>query len=340
MYARFFITASVLVFFVVSGPVQGEVAIPADVSSAQTGTADKVVTPATSRASTSFNLVEEFTAGMLNKGEFKIGTDLDYGLFDRAMIGTDIVSNLVGAPSIQIKISLWESTSTRIAFGLRAAYLTKKTLLWGSMGDHFDELDAKAIRPSLNWDKKISERLTLHTFWAVGVGNVHAKLSEKGRRKLWAQKHPDRTFPEDIKAGEPDNNNSDGDSPIGSSDGVDSKKNQEAAGRDESIITQRSAQVQSITGLAQDRFQITGEFARRSGHRVLISSRVERAEIENLKTQTFRLTVAQHWIFDKFQFRLGGGFQYLEVSGRDLDDEKVEESGWAPATDVVFYWRF
>jgi len=287
-------------------------------------------------------LVEEFTAGVLSHGEFKIGTDLDFGISSRVMIGTDIVSNLVGAPSIQTKIALWESSSTRIAFGLRAAYLTKKTLFMGSMKDHFDELDARAIRPSLHWDKKISDRLTLHTFWAVGIGRVHAKLSEKGRRKLWSQKHPDSSYPGDMSADDASNPGTppDGQQPIGSADEVDSGKNQEAAGREESIITERSAQVQSITGLAQDRFQITGEFTRRSGHRVLISSRIERAEIESLKTRTFRMTIAQHWIWNQFQFRLGGGFQYLETSGKDLDDEKVDEAGWAPATDIAFYWRF
>jgi len=314
-----------LLFLLQAFPARGQIQVPADPES---------TAPQPVRAP--LVLVEEFTAGVLAKGEIKVGTDLDFGIMNRVMIGTDIVSNMVGAPSFQAKVALWESSSTRLSFGLRAAYLTKKTLLWGSMKDHFEELDARAIRPSLSWDKKISDRLTLHTFYAVGVGNIRAKLSDIGRRKLWAQKHPDTTYPGDVS---PDGGSASS-PPIGSADNVTSSKNQEAAGRDESIITQRSAQVQSIAGLAQDRFQITGEFARRSGHRVLISSRIERAEVEDLLSRTFRLTIAQHWIWDPFQFRLGGGFQYLETSGFDLDGEQIDEAGWVPATDIAFYWRF
>lgn len=292
-------------------------------------------------------IVEEFTGALLPSRTIKIGTDLEYGLLSTFTIGTDVVSNLIGAPSLHLKTQLWNGPTSKIAFGLRGAWLNKKTLLWGNMSDHFDTLDARAIRPSIAYTKRISDRLNLHTFWAIGVGHVRAKLSETGRRKLWEQKHPDRPYPGDESGDEssaPSGDNEDSQNgeidPTDSAKEIDSSKNQEDSGRDESVIAQRSAQVQSLTGLAQDRFQITGEFMRKSGHRVLITSRVERSQIEELKTRSFRMTIAQHWLLESFQFRLGGGFQHMQISGEDLDGETVDEDGWWPATDLAFYWQF
>jgi hypothetical protein len=99
-------------------------------------------------------------------------------------------------------------------------------------------------------------------------------------------------------------------------------------------------QVQSITGLAQERFQLTGEFTRASGNKVLVTSRIEQTEFEKLKSNFLRLTVAHQWIWSHFQMRVGIGAQYYVLSGRDLDDELIDESGVLPASDIAFYWRF
>ena len=81
--------------------------------------------------------------------------------------------------------------------------------------------------------------------------------------------------------------------------------------------------MQSITGLAQERFQLTGEFTRASGNKVLVTTRIEQTEFEKLKSNFFRLTAAHQWIWSSFQMRLGVGAQYYVLSGRDLDDDGV-----------------
>jgi hypothetical protein len=105
-------------------------------------------------------------------------------------------------------------------------------------------------------------------------------------------------------------------------------------------LTSQSIQVQSITGLAQERFQLTGEFSRRNGNKVLVTSRIEQTEFEELKSNFFRLTTAHQWIWSSFQMRLGIGLQYYVLSGRDLDGEQIDAAGVQPASDIGFYWRF
>ena len=100
---------------------------------------------------------------------------------------------------------------------------------------------------------------------------------------------------------------------------VASTENQEKDEVGESSLTQQSIQVQSITGLAQERFQLTGEFTRRNGNKVLVTSRIEQTQFEDLTSNFFRLTAAHQWIWPSFQMRLGIGLQYYVMSGRDLD---------------------
>lgn len=267
------------------------------------------------------NLVEYFTAYTLNSGETSVGFDLDHGLTDEIMIGTDLLATVIGAPTIKSKWLVWSKTKDSISLGLSAAYLNEKTLLFGTIKDHFDTLDARIVRPSGSWSRIISPRLILHTFWAIGIGKVNATLSEKGRRKLWESKHPD---------GDYDNREQSSTNP---------SDNQEAQTGSDSF-SQRSLQVQSLTGLLRDHFQVTGEFKRGPFKKILITSRIDRTEIEELKSNGFRITVAQQWTWDTFQFRLGIGLQYQVITGKDLDDEKIDEAGLLPATDINFYWRF
>ena len=130
----------------------------------------------------------------------------------------------------------------------------------------------------------------------------------------------------------PDDGESDEDDTVAD---VESDKNQEKAA-EQSSLTQQSIQVQSITGLARDRFQLTGEYTRNNGNKVLLTTRIEQMVIEQLKSNFFRLTVAHQWIWQSFQMRLGIGMQYFVLSGRDLDEEQIDEAGVQPA---FFYER-
>ncbi len=283
-------------------------------------------------------LVEEFTASTLQAGETKIGTDLEVGLTAKVMLGTDLISTAVGAPTIAAKALVYSGSENQFALGLRAAYLSKSTFLWGSVNEHFDELDARIVRPSVSWTNTLSPRLKLHTFWAKGFGTVHAKLSEKGERKLWETKHPGADYesrnkktkaPTDKTTTTPDDGTA-----------TDTKDNQERDTAEQSSLTQQSIQVQSITGLAQERFQLTGEFVRTNGNKVLVTSRIEQSRFEELKASFFRLTTAHQWVWSSFQMRLGVGLQYFVMTGKDLDGEKIDAAGVQPASDISFYWRF
>lgn len=281
-------------------------------------------------------LIEEFTAETLSSGLIKIGSDVEFGMTDRLMIGTDIVSLGLGASSLQIKYKINDGPRHQFAFGLRSAYLSRETLLWGSFKDHFDELEAKVLRPSLSWSHTVSSRLKIHSFWAKGFGTINASLSEKGRRRLWEAKNPGEDYDaRDQETQEP----GPADEPSSSEDEPASDKtNKEREAGKRTSVSQQSIQVQSIAGLAQERFQLSGEFARKSGNKILVSSRIEQSQFEDLKSKFFRLTAAQHWIWSRFQMRLGVGVQYYVISGTDLDGEKIDEAGVGPASDIVFYW--
>jgi hypothetical protein len=283
-------------------------------------------------------LVEEFTASTLVAGEIQLGTDMEVGLTDRIMLGTDVVAAAIGATTLSTKARLYDDGEHVVALGMRVAYLNKKTVLWGSVDEHFDELDARIIRPSVSWTNRLSPRLKVHTFWAKGFGRIRARLSEKGRRKLWETKHPGADYDERDEDTEAPTDAPDA---AGDKDGeVSTKANQEKEASRQSSFTQQSIQVQSITGLAQDRFQMTGEISRANGNKVLVTCRIEQTEIEQLKSNFLRLTAAHQWIWSSFQMRLGIGVQYVAMSGRDLDGEEIDEDGVLPASDIGFYWRF
>lgn len=281
-----------------------------------------------------YNLVEEFTANTLPAGETKLGTDFEVGLTDKVMLGTDLISTAVGAPTIAAKMLVYSANANQFALGIRAAYLSKNTFLWGSVNEHFKVLDARIVRPSVSWTNTLSPRLKLHTFWAKGFGKVNAELSAKGERKLWETKHPGADY---------DSRNQGTNAPTDSSatgTATDTKDNQERGASEQSSLTQQSIQVQSITGLAQERFQLTGEFIRTNGNKILVTSRIEQSKFEDLKASFFRLTTAHQWVWSSFQMRLGVGLQYFVMTGRDLDGEKIEAAGVQPASDISFYWRF
>lgn len=290
-----------------------------------------------------YRLVEEFTAAPLPTGSFKIGTDLEGGLTDDLMVGTDMTALAVGVATIQTKYRFFQSDQHALALGFKLAALNKDSLLWGNARGHFERLWARTVRPSISWTHQISPRLKLHTFWAKGLGRVRMELSEKGRRKLWETKHPGSDYESrdettQIPTKKPSDNvpSEDGD-PTQDSGG--SHENQEKIASETSSLTAQSLQVQSVSGLSQERFQLTGEWTRTGGNKILISTRLERNDIEELQSNFFRLTAAHQWIWPVFQIRLGAGLQYFVLSGRDLDGELIDTAGVQPASDITFYWR-
>ncbi len=284
---------------------------------------------------TNRKLIEEFTSETLPAGDIKIGSDLEFGLTDRIMIGTDIVALAIGVSTLQAKYKLNPGGKHQFALGIRTAYLSGDTLLWGSVNDHFDELEARIVRPSLSWSHDVSPRLKIHTFWAKGFGKINAKLSEKGKRRLWEAKYPGEDYEGRNKETQEPTPTED---PEGETADTSDSENQEKESGKRNSVSQQSIQVQSIAGLAQERFQLSGEFSRRNGNKVLVSSRIEQSQFEDLKSKFFRLTAAHHWIWTKFQMRLGVGVQYYVITGDDLDGEKIDEAGVGPASDIVFYW--
>ena len=277
-----------------------------------------------------YTLVEDFTADTLAAGEFKIGADAQVGLTERFMIGTDVIATMLGAPTVGLKAEVWQSGTHRLSLGLRGAYLSRNTALWGHLKDNFKALDARIVRPSISWTRTLSPRLKIHTFFAKGLGKMHAVLSNEGQRQLWQAKHPGsdyehRDLETNAPAGESEHNTG---------------TNQVHATSQHSALAQKTIQVQSIAGLAQERFQLTGEFIRSSGNKILVTSDIEQSRLESLRSNFFRLTIGHQWIWTSFQMRMGLGPQYYVVTGTDLDAEVINQSGWTPASDISFYWRF
>ena len=276
-----------------------------------------------------YTLVDYFTATTLAPGELKLGFDLEAGVTPTVMIGTDLLSATLGAPSIHAKWRIWERSSDAVALGIRYTYLSKDFVLWESFKENFDSLEARIIRPSISWTNRLSARLNLHTFWGVGFGDVHATLSENGKRNLWEAKHPGGNYEMRRKTPEP----------AAPEDSV--KGNQEERAQDASdTISRRTLQLQTLSGLVTNLFQVTGEIERSAAKKILLTSRIERTKLETVDSKGIRLTAAQQWIWDQFQFRLGIGLQYQVISGRDLDGELLSEVGVLPASDIDFYWRF
>lgn len=277
-------------------------------------------------------LVEEFTAQTLSEGEFKLGLDFEYGITNKLMASTDLTSAILGIPSMQGRFQVWGNAKHLVALGVRAAFLDLDHVShWAPVHDYFETLNANIVRPSFAWTNTFSNRLKLHTFWTIGLGKVNATLSEKGRRRIWDAKHPDGNYEtRDIGGSEDINNDSD----------TNISTNLEKKDENSSNITRRTLELQSLFGLSTDKFQVTGEFVRDNGNKILLTTRIERMVLEDLRANSINMSIAQQWISNSFQFKLGIGFQYLAISGTDLDGEKVNEIGTNPIPDISFYWRF
>jgi hypothetical protein len=276
-----------------------------------------------------FELVEPFTANTLKDSEMKLGLmSIEYAPSDHWMVGTDFLALALGAPNFMVKAHVYDWDKSKFSIGVRAAYLNRNTILWGSVKEHFERLEARIISPSVSWSNPLSPRLHLHTHWGAGFGQVEAQLTKEGKRKLWESKHPGGDFERD----DPEANNAEGE---------DENGNKEKKSVDQSVsFNQRTLQFSSVTNILSDIFQMTGEYRRENGNKVLIASRIERTKIEQLKADSFRLTAAQQWVWQNFQFRFGIGVKYIVINGTDLDGEELDEAGVFPASDIDFYWRF
>lgn len=283
-----------------------------------------------------YQLVEVFTANTLAEKEVKLGLEIEYGIKDNLSLGTDLPSMIIGIPTFNAKWRFLEQGSNYYALSIQAAWFSLDTIApWAPVQEHYDKLEARLIKPALVWTHQISPRLALHTYWTVGIGNISATLSEEGKRKAWEQKHPGGNYDNREKTPRrrlPDDRSHE------SSESA----NLEKASSETSDITRRTLEMQSILGLSTDTFQLTGEYTRASGHKILITSRIEKLGLENLQARTYRLTIAQQWVKESFQFRLGIGALYLKISGEDLDGEKIDNSSNSvilPVSDISFYWR-
>lgn len=267
---------------------------------------------------------EEWSAFALESGAFSLGTVTAVGVAQGLMLGVDPTALSLGVRTAEAKWQLPIEGSDAWSIGLKYAWFNRRGLYSESIRSHFDELDGRYIRPSVAWSNQLSSRLTIHSFWATGFGKAHAVLSDYGKRQLWKAKHGDDTYP--------------GDQPTSSNT---STANKQIANQDgDATFAKRTMQLQSIAGFTEDRFQITGDWERDDGNRILLATRLERTKIESLETFSVRVTVAQEWVLDHFHMRLGGGPQFAMLSGKDLDGEDIKTAGWLPAADLALFWLF
>ena len=272
--------------------------------------------------------IEEWSAVSLVPGSFAFGTILEGGLTEGVMIGADPAALALGVRTAHIKWQLPLEGEDAWSVGLKYSRFQRKSLFSESVRRHFDELEGVFLRPSIAWSNRISPRLTIHSMWASGIGRARATLSDEGKRELWKSKHGQDPFPGDSA------------SSAGPSTPSETANQQKSTENQDATFARRSMQLQSIAGLTEDRFQVTGDWERDDGNRILLSTRFERTRLEELDTFAFRITIAQEWILDHFHLRIGGGPQYAIFSGKDLDGEDIKTAGWIPAGDLAVYWVY
>ncbi len=269
-------------------------------------------------------IVEDFTAHTLAAGEFKLGLNIDIGILDRLMVGTSLLSIVAGAPRLEFKVNVWNSSKHSISTTLAGAYADENTLaIWMDSKKHFDELNAAVFQPGLTWSYSLSPDLQLHTHYRVSIGTLRVDLSEFGKRELWEAKHPGSNYP-----GDTSNSNEETD-------------NQEEIAASRSSPSLRTLQVQALAGLPQQQFRVVGEFKRESGHRIFVAANATWLKINRLESRIFNIKASHHWIFDNLHLRIGLGVQYQVLDGRDLDNEVLDnENSVIPIPEFEFYFRF
>lgn len=249
-------------------------------------------------------ILDEWTAAILPLGHFSIGSVLETGLGSGLSAGIDPAAAALGAKTVQLKWQIPKFGEDDWAVSLKYVNLSRESMWYGDVHKYFNRLNARVLRPSVSWSNRVSSHLIIHSFWASGLGKTEATLSDFGRSEL-AKKKSDSSPP-----------------------------------NEEYEVASKAMQFQSIAGLTEDRFQVTAEWERNSGERILLSTRLERTRLEALDTFSGRLTLAQHWTADGLNLRLGAGPQYSVLSGKDLDEKPINATRWLPAADLAIYWVY
>lgn len=244
---------------------------------------------------------ERFTAPVLPKGALKLGLDVAYGVCEDFQIGLDMVNLALGVPLLRAKYLAYQNPSGHLfSIGLESAFLRKYLLQgWMKADRTFLKLEATVLKPRLVWTQIFSQSFSLHSMWAKGVGDIKFELSEEAKRE-YMEATPGET-------------------------------------RTRSQLSERTLEVQSLFGLATDYLRISGEFTRASGHKVFLSSAIEKLELGGLRGISWKNLVSHHSIYDHLHFRLGVGLGLTSIFGTDLDGAPVDQTRVHPVAEAVFY---
>jgi hypothetical protein len=275
-------------------------------------TASPVIPPAESPAS---SLVFKTSTGFLEPRQWRLGFQSAYGTGPASLVGFDLPALLAGAPNVFGKAEIWSQGPRRVALGVDLMKVDRETLLWGSQKDQFERLDVVGFHPRLIFTQAFSERLLVHSSWEGGFERSKLQLTEKGKRRLWKSKYPKGDYA-----------TRDRDGPDGS-----------GSLQENYSVTHRSLLLQSLLGLGQERFEVTGEILRSPRETLVLAAHIARLQLENLEAQRLGFTVSQQWRGQSFGFRAGIGLMYQLISGTDFDDERIDDARFLPLADFDLF---
>jgi len=264
------------------------------------------------------SLISKTTSGYVPEGAWKIGPETEYGLRGVAGIGVDLPSLLAGATNFYARGRVWQSGRQSLSLGVDFVRMSRDSLLWGSQKDNFSKLDVTGVHPRLVFSHAVSERLIVHSSWEAGSGKGDVELSDEGKKRLWKKKYPDADYDARNENGHPVRD-----------DGSRIQENYS--------ITHRSLLLQSLLGLAQERFELTGEIQRSPTETLVLAAHVARFDLADLRADRFGCSLSQQWRGPRVGFRMGIGVLYQVVSGRDLDDERIDDGRFLPTADLDFF---
>lgn len=263
-------------------------------------------------------LITRTTSGYVPEGLWKLGPQTEYGLSQAAGIGVDIPSLVAGASNIYGRAQFWQNGRQSLSLGIDLVYMSRDSLFWGSQKKNFEKLEVSGVHPHLVFSHAISDRLIVHSAWEGGIGNGDVELSKSGKRRLWNKKYPHADYDTRDFNGHPVRE-----------DGTRLEENYS--------ITHRSLLLQSLLGLAQERFELTGEIQRTPSETLILAAHVARFDLADMRADRFGISLSQQWRGPRVGFRIGVGVLYQVISGRDLDDEVVDDGRFLPTADLDFF---
>ncbi len=264
------------------------------------------------------SLMSRTTNGYVPEGVWKIGPETEYAVRSMTGLGVDLPAFMAGATNIYARGQIWQNGRQSLSLGVDFVRMNRDSLFWGSQKDNFKELNVTGVHPRLVFSHAISERLIVHSSWEAGSGKGEIELTEEGKRRLWKKKYPDADYEARDENGHPVRE-----------DGSRMHRNYS--------ITHRSLLLQSLLGLAQERFELTGEIQRSPTETLVLAAHVARFDLAELRADRFGCSLSQQWRGPKVGFRVGIGLLYQVVSGRDLDDEKIDDGRFLPTADLDFF---